>query len=110
YIGAGWTHLAPTFQVHFTNSAGQLDDTKVTVSLDRAALFAGLTWIAGGRLAVSGEAYAVPSDAASLRVAARCSLARRRRALRRQKASWLPLVHTVSVSSNPGAGSDWQPA
>ncbi len=107
YVGAGWTHLAPTFQVNFTNSAGQLDDTKVKVGLDRAALFAGLTWIAGSRLAVSGEAYAVPSDAASLRVAARYSLARRPRARGRQKASWIPLVKTVSVSSKPGAGSDW---
>jgi len=74
YLGAGWTRLAPTFQVDFTNSAGQLDDTKVKVTLDRAALFAGLTWDTGSRLTVSGEAYAVPSDAATLRLAARYSL------------------------------------
>jgi hypothetical protein len=74
YLGAGWTRLAPTFQVNFTNSAGQLDDTKVKVTLDRAALFAGLTWAAGSRLAVSGEAYAVPADAATFRVAGRYAL------------------------------------
>lgn len=74
YLGAGWTHLVPTFQVDFTNSAGQLDDTKVKVTLDRAALFAGLTWDAGTRLAVSGEAYAVPSDAITIRLAGRYAL------------------------------------
>ena len=74
YLGAGWTHLAPTFQVNFTNSAGELDDTKVKVSLDRVAVFAGLTWAAGSRLAVSGEAYAVPADAATFRLAGRYTL------------------------------------
>lgn len=71
YLGVGWTHLTPTFQVNFTNSAGELDDTKVEVTLDRAALFGGLTWIASPRFTVSGEAYAVPADAATLRLAAR---------------------------------------
>lgn len=79
YLGGGWTHLAPTFQVNFTNSAGQLDDTRVRVNLDRAALFAGLTWAAGSRLAMSGEAYVVAADAASLRLAARYVLGRRPR-------------------------------
>ena len=74
YLGGGWTHLAPTFQVHFTNSAGQLDDTKVEVTLDRLALFAGLTWAATPRLAVSGEAYGTPTDAASFRLAGRVAL------------------------------------
>lgn len=74
YLGGGWTHLAPTFQVNFTNSAGQLDDTKVRVDLDRAALFAGLTWAVGSRLAMSGEAYAVPADAAAFRLAGRYAL------------------------------------
>jgi hypothetical protein len=74
YLGAGWTHLEPTFQVNFTNAAGQLDDTRVRVSLDRVALFAGLTWAAGSRIALSGEAYAVPADAATLRLAGRYAL------------------------------------
>lgn len=74
YLGAGWTRLAPTFQVNYTNSAGELDDTKVKVTLDRAVLFAGLTWAAGSRLAVSGEVYAVPVDAATFRLAGRLSL------------------------------------
>jgi hypothetical protein len=74
YAGAGWTHLDPTFQVNFTNSAGQLDDTRVEVTLERIALFAGVTWAATPQLAVSGEAYAVPADAASFRLAARYTL------------------------------------
>ncbi len=74
YVGAGWTRLAPTFQVNFTNAGGQLDDTRVEVTLDRAALFAGLSWAAASQLVVSGEAYAVPADAAVLRLAARLAL------------------------------------
>ncbi len=74
YLGGGWTHLVPTFQVNFTNSAGQLDDTRVEVTLDRLALFAGLTWAASARLAVSGEAYATPADAATVRLAGRVAL------------------------------------
>lgn len=74
YAGAGWTHLTPTFQVNFTNSAGELDDTRVEVALDRVALLAGLTWAATPRLGVTAEAYAVPADAATLRLAARYAL------------------------------------
>ena len=62
------------FQVNFTNSAGELDDTRVEVTLERIALFAGVTWAATPQLAVSGEAYAVPADAASFRLAARYTL------------------------------------
>lgn len=78
YAGGGWSRLAPVFQVDFTNSAGVLDDTRVEVTLDRAALFAGVAWAAAGRLALAGEVYAVPADAATFRLAARLALGRPR--------------------------------
>src|ERR1041384_8267015 len=34
YLGAGYNHLAPRFQVNFTNSQGSTDRRKVTVDLD----------------------------------------------------------------------------
>jgi len=72
YLGAGYNHLMPRFQVNFTNVVGQLDDRKVEVDLDRAVLFGGATWWpGGGRLGVSGELYAAPSDAITGRVALR---------------------------------------
>ncbi|MEZ4586901.1 MAG: hypothetical protein R2909_10905 [Gemmatimonadales bacterium] len=75
YLGAGYNRLMPRFQVHFTNVAGQLDERRVEVDLDRAVLFGGATWWpAGGRLGLSGELYAAPSDAITGRVAVRLAV------------------------------------
>jgi len=75
YLGAGYNHLMPRFQVNFTNVAGQLDDRRVEVDLDRAVLFGGATWWpAGGRVGLSGELYAAPSDAITGRVAVRVAV------------------------------------
>jgi hypothetical protein len=68
YAGAGYTRLSPRFQVHFLNSASQLDTTRVIVDLNRATLFAGASWNAARRLRVSGEVYATPDDGATVRV------------------------------------------
>ncbi|MGE0552037.1 MAG: hypothetical protein AB7R55_01280 [Gemmatimonadales bacterium] len=75
YLGAGYNRLMPRFQVDFTNVAGQRDERRVEVDLDRAVLFGGATWWpAGGRLGLSGELYAAPSDAITGRVAVRLAV------------------------------------
>jgi hypothetical protein len=74
YIGAGYNHLAPRFQVNFTNSQGSTDRRKVTVDLDRVALFAGATWQATRIVELSGEIYSAPTDAVTGRVTGRLRL------------------------------------
>lgn len=74
YLGAGYNRLEPRFQVQFTNRAGELDDRKVIVDLDRGVVFGGLDWAASGRLAVTGEVYAAPADAVTGRIAFRVGL------------------------------------
>ncbi|HEX9164581.1 MAG TPA: hypothetical protein VF862_01620 [Gemmatimonadales bacterium] len=74
YLGAGYNRLEPRFQVQFTNRAGELDDRKVIVDLDRGVIFGGLDWAASGRLALSGEVYAAPVDAVTGRIALRVGL------------------------------------
>jgi hypothetical protein len=69
YLGAGWNHLAPRFQVNFTNQSGNVDRTRVVVDLDRAVLFGGATWSAH-RLVLSGEFYSAPADGVTGRVMA----------------------------------------
>ena len=74
YIGAGYNHLAPRFQVNFTNQFASTDRRKVTVDLDRAVLFAGVTWQARRLLDLSGEIYSAPTDAVTGRVTGRVRL------------------------------------
>jgi hypothetical protein len=74
YVGAGYNHLAPRFQVDFTNSQGSTDRRKVTVDLDRAVLFAGATWQATAGLDLSAEIYSAPTDAVTGRVTGRIRL------------------------------------
>ena len=71
YLGAGYTHLAPRFQVNFTDQFGEPDRRKVEVDLHRAALFAGVGWQATSALELTGELYAVPADAMSVRLVGR---------------------------------------
>jgi hypothetical protein len=74
YLGAGYNRLQPRFRVNFTNRFGDVDSTRVLVNLDRIAVFGGATWTLGYRFALSGEVYAVPADAVSLRLVFRSSL------------------------------------
>lgn len=74
YMGTGYNRMRPRFQVNFTNRFNELDDQRVSVNLDRLALFGGLTWRAIATLDVSGEIYAVPSDAVTARVVVRRAL------------------------------------
>ena len=69
YAGLGYNRLQPRFQVNFTNSAGELDDRKVSVDMNRLAVFGGLTWRLGESLGLAGEVYSTPSDAVTFRVA-----------------------------------------
>jgi hypothetical protein len=69
YAGLGYNRLQPRFQVNFTNSAGELDDRKVEVDLNRIAVFGGLSWKLGNSLGLAGEIYSTPADAVTLRLA-----------------------------------------
>lgn len=73
YLGVGYNHLAPRFQVNFTNQFGGTDRRKVVVDLDRVALFAGATW-SFSRLELGGEIYSAPTDAVTGRLVARFKL------------------------------------
>ena len=76
YAGAGYNHLAPRFQVNFTNQFDVVDRQRVTVDLNRAVLFGGATFSAGNRLELSGEVYSAPVDAVTARVFARVRIGR----------------------------------
>ena len=76
YLGAGFSRLAPRFQVNFTDQFGDIDRRRVSVNLKRGAMFAGATWSAAGALDLTGELYAVPTDAITVRVIGRIRLGR----------------------------------
>ena len=76
YVGAGYSHLAPRFQVNFTDQFGDTDRRKVEVNLNRGAIFAGFSWTATSAVELSGELYAVPTDAITGRVIGRIRLGR----------------------------------
>lgn len=71
YVGAGYSRLASRFQVHFVNVVGTLDNTRVIVNLDRATLFGGVLWSAGGGIDAGGEIYSAPSDGVTGRLLVR---------------------------------------
>ena len=74
YLGSGYSRLQPRFQVSFTNQFGALDTTRVEVNLDRAVFFGGAAWQLSDHLAITGEIYAVPADAATGRLVIRRTL------------------------------------
>lgn len=74
YVGSGYNRLQSRFQVNFTNQFGGLDTTRVAVNLNRAVLFGGMEWQLSDRLALTGEIYAVPADAATGRLVVRRTL------------------------------------
>lgn len=61
YAGVGYSLLRPRFRVSFTNALGETDRRRVTVDLERVALFAGLSYRAGPWL-VTTEGYGTLSD------------------------------------------------
>ena len=76
YVGAGYSHLAPRFRVNFTDQFGDTDTRRVEVDLNRGALFAGFSWSATTAVQLSGELYAVPTDAITGRLVGRIRLGR----------------------------------
>ena len=74
YFGLGYSHLAPRFQVNFTNRQGSLDNRKVIVDLNRGTVFGGATWVASPRWTLSGEVYSAPADAVTGRLIGRVNL------------------------------------
>lgn len=74
YVGSGYNRLQSRFQVNFRNQFGGLDTTRVAVNLNRAVVFGGAEWQLSPRLAVTGEIYAVPADAATGRLVVRRTL------------------------------------
>ena len=74
YLGAGFNRLLPRFRVNFTDQFGETDRRKVEVDLSRGALFGGVAWQATTALEITGELYAVPTDALSVRAVGRIRL------------------------------------
>ncbi|MEK6598526.1 MAG: hypothetical protein AABY91_09355 [Gemmatimonadota bacterium] len=74
YLGVGYSHLAPRFQVNFTNRQGSHDGRRVLVDLTRGTVFGGATWVAAARWTLSGEVYATPADAVTGRLVGRVLL------------------------------------
>lgn len=70
YAGGGITWLRPHFRVGFTDALGNADATDVAADLRRGSAFGGITVRATSVLRISGEAYAVPQDVTTVRVAA----------------------------------------
>ena len=70
FAGGGITWLRPRFRVGFTDGSGNVDTTEVLADLRRGAAFGGITLRATGLLQISAEAYSVPQDVTTLRVAA----------------------------------------
>lgn len=68
YLGGGYTRLRPRFQVHFVNQAGDLDQRRVEVNLERVTVFGGATWSVTPGFGLTGELYAAPADGVSGRV------------------------------------------
>lgn len=64
--GIGYNRLRPRFQVHFTNALGSTDRRRVSVDLDRLAVFGGVTAARGVWLA-SVEGYATLGDRLAIR-------------------------------------------
>jgi hypothetical protein len=74
YVGLGYNHMAPHFQVNFTNQFGVTDRRRISATLDRGAIFGGAAWRVATAFDVTGEVYAVPADAVTGRLVLRYAL------------------------------------
>ena len=68
YAGLGENFLRPRFQVGFTDGLGSVDNTLVTVDLNRIAMFAGATVQVSSAMDLSAQAYGVREDGVTFRV------------------------------------------
>jgi len=78
YAGGGIAWLRPRFRVGFTDAAGNIDATEVLADLRRGSAFGGVTVRATDVLRISAEAYSVPQDVSTVRVAVEYRLRGRR--------------------------------
>ena len=69
YAGGGIAWLRPRFRVGFTDASGNVDATEVIADLRRGSAFGGVTVRATDVLQLSAEAYSVPQDVTTVRVA-----------------------------------------
>ena len=68
YAGLGENFLRPRFRVGFTDGLGNVDNTLVTVDLNRIAMFAGATVEVTYAMDLSAQAYGVREDGVTFRV------------------------------------------
>jgi hypothetical protein len=68
YAGLGENFLRPRFQVGFTDGLGSVDNTLVTVDLNRIAMFAGATVEVSSAMDLSAQAYGVREDGVTFRI------------------------------------------
>ena len=69
YAGGGVTWLRPRFRVGFTDALGNTDATEVLADLRRGSAFGGFSLRANDVLRISAEAYSVPQDVTTVRIA-----------------------------------------
>jgi hypothetical protein len=70
YAGAGANRIDPHFQVGFTDSNGNVDETQVELRspLTRATVFGGVTTVFRQILDVGAQVYSVPADVTLFRI------------------------------------------
>jgi hypothetical protein len=74
YLGAGYSHLAPRFDVNYITASGQLDDSRVESNLDRATLFGGFLFHLAPAWSITGQFYTALKDAATVSFTLRAAL------------------------------------
>jgi len=78
YAGGGISWLHPRFRVGFTDASGIVDRTEVLTDLRRGSVFGGVSVRATDAFRISAQAYSVPQDATTVRVALEYQLRGRR--------------------------------
>jgi hypothetical protein len=68
YAGLGENFLRPRFQVGFTDALGNVDNTLVTVDLNRITMFAGASVEVSNSVDLSAQAYGVREDGVTFRI------------------------------------------
>jgi hypothetical protein len=68
YVGGGSSWVRPHFQAGFTDALENVDRTTVDVAVVRGTAFAGASLRVRDDLSISGQLYAVPSDATTVRI------------------------------------------
>lgn len=67
YAGGGRNYLRPRFRVGFTDALGNVDNTLLTVDLNRVTMFGGVTAEVTSTIDLSAQAYGVRQDGVTFR-------------------------------------------